>query len=432
MWNLSQTLDRLQWYRWEGTIHKVTGLILECSGIASRVGELCRIVCRQDGREIFCEVIGIREQATLLMPLDYVEGIGYGDKVIPCGRKLSVNVGEFLTGCVVNGYGIPLSDAEFPGGCLREINGESLNPLERPPITSKFATSIRAIDALLTCGKGQRLGIFAGSGVGKSTLLGSLARNSEAEVAVLALIGERGREVRTFIEDCLGQEGLARSVVVVATSDTSPIQRLKGVLTALTIAEYFRDNGKDVMFMCDSITRVAMAIREIGLARNEPPTLRGYPPSLYSLLSQMVERLGNTTQGSITGFFTVLVEGDDFNEPVADTMRSLLDGHIVLTRELAQQGHFPAIDCLQSASRIMNEIVSDEHRQAANRFRLLYHTYRNAQELINIGAYKAGSNVLIDQALQKIAAMNDFLSQDYRLGSDFASSTSQLIELMRS
>lgn len=408
----NQILDqKIRWYRWEGYICKVSGLTLECCDISPKVGELCKVITQKDQQSILCEVIGINGNNSILMPLDYTIGVGYGDRVIPCEKELSVSVGPFLQGKILSGYGKLLNGGMLPKGKERPIIAQGINPLDRPPIKEVFETGIKSIDGLLTCGKGQRVGIFAGSGVGKSTLLGSLARNSEADICVLALIGERGREVRSFIEESLGEEGLKKSVLVVATSDTSPIQRLKGVMTALTIAEYFRDEGKDVLFLCDSITRTAMAIREIGLSRKEPPTLRGYPPSLYPILSQLVERLGNNQNGSITGFFTVLVEGDDFNEPVSDTMRALLDGHIVLKRELAQRGHFPAIDLLGSASRLMNNIAMDEHKKLANHFRLLYSTYDKSQELINIGAYKHGSNLLIDESIQKNTAMNEFLIQ---------------------
>jgi FliI/YscN family ATPase len=424
-------LNQIRWTRWEGYVCKVAGLTLECTGIAPRLGDLCSVISQVSGTTTLCEVIGIEDRVSILMPLEQLEGVGYGDRVMPCDKPLTVKVGNWLRGMVLDGYGKPLNGEPLPEGEEVPILAACPNPLDRPAIKEIFTTGVRAIDGLLTCGKGQRVGIFAGSGVGKSTLLGSLARGSEADISVLALIGERGREVKSFLDDILGKTGLANSVLVVATSDTSALKRVKGVLTALTIAEYFRDQGCKVLFMCDSITRTAMAIREIGLSRHEPPTLRGYPPSLYSVLSKMVERLGNTSKGSITSFLTVLVEGEDFNEPVADTMRSLLDGHIVLRRDLAEQGHFPPVAVLESVSRLMNELVTPEHKKLANHFRQLYHAYHNAQELINIGAYKAGSNPVIDEALQKIVRINLFLCQNAAEKCGYSETVAKLTELAR-
>lgn len=428
---LSSYANQVRWSRWEGYVCRVTGLTLECTGISPRVGELCNVISQANGATTPCEVIGIEDKVSILMPLEELDGIGYGDRVVPCDKPLTVRVGDWLRSMVLDGYGKPLDGQPLPEGEEVPILGMCPNPLERPPIHEVFTTGIKAIDGMLTCGKGQRLGIFAGSGVGKSTLLGSLARGSEADISVFALIGERGREVKSFLDDVLGPTGIANSVLVVATSDTSALKRVKGVLTALTIAEYFRDQGRKVLFLCDSITRTAMAIREIGLSRHEPPTLRGYPPSLYSILSKMVERLGNTSKGSITSFLTVLVEGEDFNEPVADTMRSLLDGHIVLRRELAEKGHFPPVAVLESVSRLMNELITPEHRKAANYFRQLYHAYHNAQELINIGAYKAGSNPTIDEALHKITRINQFLCQQATERCSYGETVTRLLELMR-
>ncbi|NUM34811.1 MAG: FliI/YscN family ATPase [Candidatus Brocadiae bacterium] len=420
--------EKIQWTHWEGRVCRVSGLTVECTGIAPKVGEMCEVISQDNLHHVFCEVIGIEDRISILMPLSDTEGIGYGDRVLPYRKALCVYVGEYLQGSILDGYGNPISPLNLPKGKELPITNACPNPLERPPIKQVFVTGIKAIDSLLTCGRGQRIGIFAGSGVGKSTLLGSLARNSEADISVFALIGERGREVKSFMDDILGEKGLKKSVLVVATSDTSPLQRLKGVMTALTIAEFFRDLGKNVLFLCDSITRVAMAIREIGLARKEPPALRGYPPSLYGTLSKIVERLGNTPKGSITSFLTVLVEGEDFNEPVADTVRSLLDGHIVLRRELAEKGHYPPVSTLESVSRLMNELISQDHKKAAQKFRVLYHSYKSAQELINIGAYKAGSNPLIDEAIQRIQAINSFLCQTSEESFDFLKSLVKLKE----
>ncbi|MEX2669982.1 FliI/YscN family ATPase [Candidatus Uabimicrobium amorphum] len=421
MLNLNNYRDHLRFIEWakcQGHVERISGLIIECSGIAPKVGEMCYIINKHK-EKIPCEVIGIQQEASLLMPLETLESVGRGDRVEQCHQKFTIRVGDFLQGMVLNGLGKPLDKSSLLKGNKVPVERECPNPLLRPPIEQVFQTSIRAIDGLLTCGKGQRIGIFAGSGVGKSTLMGSLVRNSEADISVIALIGERGREVMDFINHSLGRDGLAKSVLVVATSDASPIERYKACLTALTIAEYFRDQQRNVLFLCDSMTRVAMAIRDIGLARKEPPTLRGYPPSLYNELAKMVERLGNTDNGSITGFLTVLVEGDDFNEPVADTMRGLLDGHIILDRELAQRGHFPAISILKSVSRVMNDVIGRDHQDLANRFRHLRSAYTKSEELINIGAYKHGSNPLIDMAIKKHEQMEQFLRQDLRTTEDY-------------
>jgi flagellum-specific ATP synthase len=346
------------------------------------------------------------------MPLGSMGSIAHGNEVVSTGRDLAVPVGPSLLGRTLNGLGRPIDGL----GPIRAEGAYAVHrtpphPLERQNIEEALRFGVRSIDGLLTCGKGQRIGIFSGSGVGKSTLLGMIARNSSADVNVLALVGERGREVRHFIEQNIGEEGMRRSVVVVATSDQPPILRLKGALVATAIAEYFRDRGSDVMFMMDSVTRLAWAQREIGLAIGEPPTTRGYTPSVFALLPQLLERSGAGTRGTITGLYTVLVEGDDMNEPVADTVRGILDGHVVLSRKMAEQGHYPAIDPLQSVSRLMPDLAQPDHTEAARKMRDLMSTYRGAEDLINIGAYVEGSNPAIDEARARIGGINDFLTQ---------------------
>jgi len=348
------------------------------------------------------------------------------------GKTFSIPVGRKLLGRVIDGLGHPIDGKGWiEADEMRSIYNQPPAPLERSRITQPIATGIRAIDSLLTCGKGQRIGIFAGSGVGKSTLMGMIARHSNADVNVIALIGERGREVRDFIEKELGDSGLSKSVVVVATSDKPPLIRVKSALVATAIAEYFRDQGFDVMFMMDSLTRVAMAQREVGLAIGEPPTTKGYTPSVFALLPRLVERAGTSSKGSITALYTVLVEGDDFNEPIADFSRSILDGHIVLSRKLANMGHYPAIEPLESISRLMPDIVSSEHKKSAEKIIDILATYREAEDLINIGAYVRGSNPKIDKALQMIEKIREFLRQDMKEKAEFEDSVNRLIELAK-
>ena len=406
-------LDAFNPVKWTGRITKVLGTTLECEGFRSSVGDLCRVYSIQGTRPIFAEVVGFREGRAILMPLSNLHGVGPGSQVTQWRKPLGVRVGDFLLGRVLDGLGHPIDGC----GPLPEdaeewpLLRDSPQPLSREPVVRQLGSGIAAIDALIPIGRGQRMGIFAGSGVGKSTLLGMIAKRSEADVNVIGLIGERGIEVRGFIEKVLGTAGLERSVIVVATSDTPAQQRFKGAFLTITIAEYFREQGLQVMMMMDSVTRLAAAIREIGLSRGEPPTVKGYPPSFYALLPQVVERLGATSQGSVTGLYTVLVEGDDMNDPVADTMRSLLDGHIVLSRDLANKGHFPAIDVLSSTSRVMSDIVDRDHLELARRFREVRATYDRNEDLINIGAYKSGTNPDIDRAIRAHAPMTDFLRQ---------------------
>jgi len=407
-----ESVARMNTMKLNGKVTQVIGVVIESRGPAAHLGEVCEIQVKRNEPPILAEVVGFRENQVLLMPLGDMEEIGLGSEVVARGTSLKIRVGDSLLGRVLDGLGRPidgLGPLDAPGEML--VNRTPPPAMQRQRISEPLAFGIRAVDGMLTCGKGQRIGIFSGSGVGKSTLLGMIARNTEADVNVIALVGERGREVRDFIEKDLGTEGLARSVVVVATSDQNALVRLKGALVATTIAEYFRDQGKDVMLMMDSVTRVAWAQREIGLAVGEPPTTRGYTPSVFALLPKLLERSGTAARGSITGLYTVLVEGDDMNEPVADSVRSILDGHVVLSREIANRNHYPAIDILASVSRLMPDITAEEHKDMAGRIRDLLATYRSAEDLINIGAYVDGSNPKIDHAKANIDRVNDFLRQ---------------------
>jgi len=399
-----------------GTVKRAVGLVVESLGPPVSIGELCEIVGKdRSGTSISipAEVVGFRDNYVISMPLYKVHGVKLGDKVVCRKKKASVSVSPALLGRVVNAMGEPI-DELGPIDAIEEYPIQSLetNPLERKNIEETLGTGIRAIDGLLTCGKGQRIGIFGGSGIGKSTLLGMMARYTSADVNVIGLIGERGREVRAFIEKDLGEEGLKRSIVVVSTSDQPPLLRIRAALVATTIAEYFRNLGKDVLLVMDSVTRFAMAQREVGLAAGEPPSSKGYTPSVFALLPRLFERVGNfMSGGSITGFYTVLVEGDDMTEPIADAVRSLLDGHVVLSRELAWRNHYPSIDVLASVSRLMPDLVPQSYLQRAGKIREWLSTYRKAEDMLNIGAYAKGSNPKIDQALKKIDAVNSFLIQ---------------------
>lgn len=424
---IKQKLQRHDPLKYTGRITRVVGVTVECTGITAALGELCEIRYPHGRESVIAELIGFKEDRSVLMPLDEFGGIGPGSEVVPLGHRLTVKAGPFLLGRVLDGLGRPIDGlGDFPPGVEVPVNRPAPLPLTRCSITEPMSTGVRAIDGFLTLGKGQRVGIFSGSGVGKSTLLGKVARESRADVNVIALTGERGREVRAFIEENLGKSGLARSVVVAATSDRSPLMRFKGAFVATAIAEYFRDQGKDVILMMDSITRFAMSAREIGLAMGEPPTAKSYPPSLFSCLPKLFERLGNTDAGSITGIYTVLVEGDDLNDPVADTARSLLDGHIVLSRELANRHHYPAVDVLGSISRIMDRVVDKEHFNAVGGLREIMATYEANVDLINIGAYKAGTNPLIDKAIAMDEALRSFLKQDTEEGCGFESTVTQI------
>lgn len=407
----------------------MVGLTVESIGPAAKLNDLCHIITQDKDQVINAEVVGFRDDRVLLMPYDQTVGVGLGSRVENTGAPLKVMVGDELLGKVLDGLGNPIDGSEIHCSCGYSVQAQPPDPLTRELIDTVLPLGVKAVDGLITVGKGQRIGIFAGSGVGKSTLMGMFARNTKADINVIALIGERGREVREFIERDLGPEGMKRSVVVVATSDKPALIRKKAAMTATAVAEYFRDQGRDVLLMMDSLTRFSMAQREIGLASGEPPVSRGYPPSVYGEMPQLLERAGRSDKGSITGLYTVLVDGDDFNEPIADTARSILDGHIVLDRKIAQKNHYPAIDVLQSISRVMSSIVDSQHKKAAGQLKNVLATYAEAEDLVNIGAYKAGSNPSIDYALSKIDAVNEFLQQDVYEKLSFEESIQRLEEL---
>jgi len=415
-----------------GRVVRVTGLTIESEGPPVGLGRLCDIHLA-DGRCVPAEVVGFHDEHRVLLALENVDGIGPADAVVARSRARTIRLGPTLLGRVIDGLGRPIDGGgplEGTDACL--LDADSPPPLSRRPITEPLPLGLRVFDGVLTVGKGQRVGIFSGSGVGKSTLLGEVARASDADVNVLALVGERGREVRQFLEYGLGPQGLARSVVVVATSDTAPIQRVKAAHLAVAIAEYFRDRGEDVLFMMDSVTRLAHAQREIGLAAGEPPTTRGYCPSVFSLLPKLTERLGSAGVGSITGMITVLVEADDMNDPVADTMRSLLDGHVVLSRRLAEMGHYPAVDILQSVSRLADACTTPEHYRAAQKLRAIYATYQEAEDLIHIGAFKTGASPRVDAAVSLIDRVNAFLAQPLGERSPFEDTVRHLVDITQS
>ena len=396
-----------------GKIENVVGMSIEASGGRSGIGDIVMIYNEEQNRQVPAEVVGFKDGKIQLMTYEPTSGITSGSFVRNTRRRLKVPVGNFLRGRIINALGEPLDGKEeFQPTQFYTVNSSYTNPLSRPPIRERLEFGVKAIDGLNTIGKGQRIGIFAGSGVGKSTLMGMIAKNVKADINVIALVGERGREVLEFVQKDLGEEGMNRSVLVVATSDQPAMLRMKCPLVATTIAEYFRDRGNDVLLMMDSLTRYAMAQREVGLAIGEPPIARGYTPSIYAELPKLLERSGNFNQGSITGVYTVLVEGDDTNEPISDTVRGILDGHIVLSRQLASENHFPAIDIGASISRLMVEVVSKEHRISASRFRNMMGLYQKNADLISIGAYKKGSNGALDEAVSKIDRMNQFLEQD--------------------
>ena len=402
-----------------GRVVRTVGLVVESNGPRASVGELCLL--QRDGLPpLPMEVVGFRDGALLTVPLGGTAGIRPGDRLVARGTVASASVGDGLLGRVIDGLGMPLDGQGSLGPTVEyPLQPPTINPLAREPIAAPLGTGVRAIDALLTCGKGQRIGVFGGSGVGKSTLLGMMAKGTAADVTVIALIGERGREVRSFLEHDLGPEGLKRSVVVVSTSDSPPLVRLRAAFVATSIAEYFRDQGKHVLLMMDSVTRFAMAQREVGLAAGEPPTAKGYPPSVFAMLPSLLERAGNLrTGGGITGFYTVLVEGDDHSEPVADGVRAILDGHIVLSRELGARNHYPAIDILPSVSRTMPDVTRVEHRVKAGQVRDWMSAVKETEDLVSVGAYLAGSNPRVDEALAKRDRIEAFLKQpaDLRVG----------------
>ncbi len=422
------------YYRKLGKVLNVVGLTIESAGPDARLADICYIHTEGDeGPGIMAEVVGFKDGRTLLMPYENTEGIGIGNLVENTGESLRVAVGDFLLGRTLDGLGRPAAgDVRIPPDAVTySVEAPPPDPMSRAIIDTPLPLGVKAVDGLITVGAGQRIGIFAGSGVGKSTLMGMFARNTKAEVNVIALIGERGREVREFIERDLGEEGMRRSVVVVATSDKPALERNKAAKTATAIAEYFRDQGRDVLLMMDSLTRFCMAQREIGLATGEPPVTRGYPPSVYSELPKLLERAGRAASGSITGLYTVLVDGDDFNEPITDTARSILDGHIMLNRKLAHRNHYPAVDILQSISRCMSQVASKEHKKAAGKLKNVLATYNEAEDLINIGAYKKCSNPNIDYAVEKINATNEFLMQDVESKYTFEETVAMLEELYK-
>ena len=413
-----------------GKVAKVVGLTIESIGPMAKLNDLCLIRSNSAAGVVKAEVVGFRDDRVLLMPYDNVEGVGLGSWVENTGAPLQVPVSEELLGLTLDGVGEPMNADGLGADCAHySVEAAPPDPLSRKIIDEVLTLGVKAVDGLLTIGKGQRIGIFAGSGVGKSTLMGMFARNTKADINVIALIGERGREVREFIERDLGEEGMRRSVVVVATSDKPALIRKKAAQTATAIAEYFRDQGKDVLLMMDSLTRFSMAQREIGLASGEPPVSRGYPPSVYAQMPKLLERAGNSDRGSITGLYTVLVDGDDFNEPITDTARGILDGHIVLSRQMAQKNHYPAIDILQSISRVMSSIITKEHKVAAGKMKQVLATYQEAEDLINIGAYKAGSNPDIDFAIDKLRAVNAFLQQQTDEKFTFEESLQQMLDI---
>jgi flagellum-specific ATP synthase len=424
-----EVLEKRDFCRWSGRVSELVGLLIESDGPAAGVGDFCEIHT-SSGRLLRAQVIGFRGGRVLLMPLEETGGVQLGDEVVARGGEALVAVGPGLLGRVLDGFGRPLDNRPpVEPDDLYNLYAEAPGPLEREHIVDPLVCGIRAIDSLLPCGKGQRIGLFGGSGVGKSTLLGSMARNSKADVSVIALIGERNREVRDFIENELGEEGLKRSVLVVATSDRPAPLRLRACFVALAVAEYFRDQGANVLLVADSVTRLAMAQREIGLAAGEPPSQKGYPPSVFNLLPRIFERAGNFRTGSITAFFTVLVEGDDFNEPICDAVRAILDGHVILSRHLGAIGHYPAIDVLNSVSRLANRISTPQQKVAARAIREAMAAYQRAEDLIQLGAYAAGSNPALDQAIKGRPQLMEFLRQDVAEEAPFDKTLQQMSAL---
>lgn len=430
--DLNKIIDNSSTISNVGKIIEIIGLTIVADGPSSSIGDLCHIIRDDSDEIIYSEVVGFREDRILLMPLGSIEGLCAGAKVVNTGTKMKVKVSDTLLGRVLDGLGNPLDGREdIIADEYYPTNAKIINPMDRKPIDEPLSLGVRAIDGLNTIGKGQRVGIFAGSGVGKSTTLAMIAKNTEADVNVIALIGERGREVREFIENTMGPDGMKRSVVVCATSEQPALVKIKASFVACAIAEYFRDKGKNVLFMLDSVTRIALAQREVGLAVGEPPATRGYTPSVFALLPKFLERAGANKNGTITGLYTVLVEGDDMNEPIADASRSILDGHIVLSRALAHKNHYPAIDILQSISRVMNNVVDSEHIAAAGKIRNLMASYAKNEDLINIGAYAKGSDAMVDKAIAMHDKIEDYLIQSTEEKSDFEITKNELINLAK-
>ena len=425
--NYIEAVDWISPFEVRGRVTELVGLLIRANVPGTRVGEVCLIRSPHQAHGLKAEVVGFRGNEVILMPLGEISDVSMGAEVISTGKSMNVRVGEKLLGRVLNGLGEPIDNlGALESSAEYDVMSSPPDPMRRERVMKPFATGIRALDGILTVGAGQRVGIFAAAGVGKSTLLGMLARNTEAEVNVIALVGERGREVRDFLEHDLGEEGLKRSVVIVATSNEPSLVRLKAAYVATAVAEYFRDQGRKVLLMMDSVTRFARALREVGLARGEPPTRAGFPPSVFSEMPRLLERTGNSDKGSITAFYTVLVEGDDMTEPIADETRSILDGHIVLSRDLASAGHYPAIDIGESVSRVMTTVASDAHVESARRLREVLAIYEANKDLILIGAYKKGSDSKIDFAISKLDAVNAFLQQNVDVNSPAAQTVTKL------
>ena len=429
---LNKIIDNTKTINKIGKIIEIIGLTIIADGPASSIGDLCHIIQENSSNIIYAEVVGFRKDCVLLMPLGSIDGLCAGAKVINTGTQMKVKVSETLLGRVLDGLGNPIDGkGEIVADDYYPTQARIINPLERKPIDEPLPLGLRAIDGFNTVGKGQRMGIFAGSGVGKSTTLSMIAKNTTADINVIALIGERGREVREFIENNMGIEGMKRSIVVCATSEQPALVKIKASFVACAIAEYFRDKGKDVLFMLDSVTRIALAQREVGLAVGEPPATRGYTPSVFALLPKFLERAGANKFGTITGLYTVLVEGDDMNEPIADATRSILDGHIVLSRALAHKNHYPAIDVLQSISRVMTNIADSEHKTAAGKIRNLMASYAKNEDLINIGAYAKGSDATVDKAIALHDRINSYLQQSIDDKTDYEVTKNELINLAK-
>lgn len=426
-----EIIDEVEVIKFTGHVERIVGLTIESVGPAVKYGDLCRIKTGES-QYLYTEVVGFNRNRVILMPIGDMKGVVPGAEVYAVGTSLMVPVGRELLGRVISGIGKPLDGkGEIFARTKYPVEGREINPLNRTVITEPLSVGVRAIDGLITVGRGQRIGIFSGSGVGKSTLLGMISRYTDADVNVIALIGERGREVKDFVEKELGPEGLKRSIVIAATSDQPPMLRLRGAFLAHAIAEYFRDQGMAVNLLLDSITRFAMAQREVGLAAGEPSATRGYPPSVFSMMPRLLERAGTSnTGGSITGFYTVLVEGDDMNEPIADAARGILDGHIVLDRKFANKGHYPAVNVLASVSRCMKDVVDDRHLQAALKFRELLAAYTDAEDLINLGGYVRGANPVVDRAISMNNSMNEFLKQGIYEKDNLAAIREQIIAMM--
>ena len=429
---LADAIKRSQTISHIGKIENIVGMAIEASGRKASIGDISMIYNENEKKQIYAETVGFKDDKILLMPYENIKGVSAGSFVKNTGECLKIPVGDFLRGRIIDAMGRPMDDlGDFKVDSYYSVDKSSTNPLTRPAIEEKMEFGVKAIDGFLTIGKGQRMGIFAGSGVGKSTLLGMIAKNVKTDINVIALVGERGREVREFIEKDLGEEGLKRSVLVVATSDQPAMLRMKCPMVATAIAEYFKDQGKNVLLMMDSLTRFAMAQREIGLAIGEPPIARGYTPSIYAEMPKLLERSGNFQTGSITGIYTVLVEGDDTNEPISDTVRGIIDGHIVLTRKLANSNHFPAIDINASISRLMTSIVTPEHRECASKLRDILSMYEKNSDLISIGAYKSGTNPKLDFAISKIDKLNEFLKQGIHEKFSYEETLEQMEAILR-